>query len=496
METIATIAAVIIGIPAFALAGLGRSDPVMRSQGEESERIPVYPTWFSVFIDIIHYTFAAVFKVLEIVGVKRYSIVNSIDPDFAGFGLCDDCIDDQNCQWGHTDLTQEFREKLQKQGRLDSRSRNLDSQPKPQPEPDFKAKQYNPAKPICLKMAISMGIVSKIAYEAPPAATREFIRLGFKIENMRSVTVGITQAYVIANDKAIFVAFRGTRPLSIIDWVLDMKVARRIIRGGKIHHGFMDGLDLESPYVEDSAFTKIVRAIMRLQRYDTDGYWMKKLYFTGHSLGGAFATGAVFKTIELNQQSCVAGIYTYGSPKCGDMTFIRNFSNKMHERSFRFVNNNDIIPRMPLSKIEFPGIEAPIRRFSQKDHLNNAQVGRLLFLNRQEAFAKKDLQGSFRWYLWESIVVAKINEIIYFFEQKAFQAPWRKRLFKVLFPLAAVNDHFPGDYVRALRTIRQKSGDHYILQQNEISDEEHLKPRPPGSAMTIGTGLDCVLHTE
>ena len=61
------------------------------------------------------------------------------------------------------------------------------------------------------------------------------------------------------------------------------------------------------------------------------------IWFTGHSLGDALATLAAFRYENAR------GTYTFGSPRVGD----KIFKNAFHTRTYRFVNNCDIITRMP-----------------------------------------------------------------------------------------------------------------------------------------------------
>lgn len=67
----------------------------------------------------------------------------------------------------------------------------------------------------------------------------------------------------------------------------------------------------------------------------------KKLYVTGHSLGGAMATICASRLSA--QGMNVEGLYTYGSPRVGDGEFVAN----LKVNHFRFVNNNDAVPKVP-----------------------------------------------------------------------------------------------------------------------------------------------------
>ena len=67
------------------------------------------------------------------------------------------------------------------------------------------------------------------------------------------------------------------------------------------------------------------------------------LFYTGHSLGGAMATLAA----SLRPP---AAVYTFGSPKVGDIAFSRSLS---EVPIFRVVNNRDLVTLLPPSRIPF-----------------------------------------------------------------------------------------------------------------------------------------------
>jgi triacylglycerol lipase len=67
------------------------------------------------------------------------------------------------------------------------------------------------------------------------------------------------------------------------------------------------------------------------------------LWFCGHSLGGAMATICAARCYLSHINSNPEQLYTFGSPRVGDRRYI-SFVRLEH---FRFVNNNDIVPRVP-----------------------------------------------------------------------------------------------------------------------------------------------------
>src|SRR5438045_5202108 len=70
------------------------------------------------------------------------------------------------------------------------------------------------------------------------------------------------------------------------------------------------------------------------------------LWLTGHSLGGALAVlcGAAFSMT--NTIRLVSGVYTFGQPRVGLFNFCNNYNHLLSSRTFRFVNREDLVPRV------------------------------------------------------------------------------------------------------------------------------------------------------
>jgi pimeloyl-ACP methyl ester carboxylesterase len=73
-------------------------------------------------------------------------------------------------------------------------------------------------------------------------------------------------------------------------------------------------------------------------------YPTAKLAVTGHSLGGSIATLAA---VDIQTKiKAVDIIYTFGSPRTGNLNFSQFFK-KLFPQSFRVVHNKDIVPHVP-----------------------------------------------------------------------------------------------------------------------------------------------------
>ena len=135
-----------------------------------------------------------------------------------------------------------------------------------------------------------------------------------------------TQAFIAHNSDFIIVCFRGTE-MDRRDILTDLKI--RLVQsayGGKVHQGFKEALD--SVWEEMYDYLDII----------TDfGSSKIKVWFTGHSLGGALAT------LAATRYARPQGIYTTASPRCGD----KQFCKMIPKNYWRFVNNNDVICMLP-----------------------------------------------------------------------------------------------------------------------------------------------------
>ena len=147
-----------------------------------------------------------------------------------------------------------------------------------------------------------------------------------------------TQGFVMTNDSIIVVAFRGTQISRPEDISTDLQFLP--VNGpcaGKVHEGFLYALNCVWPDVERAI------ALCRTQP--------KSIWFTGHSLGAALATLAVAKLRDVDTP--VDGLYTFGQPRTGDRIFAINFNADFGKYTFRFVNNNDVVTRIPPRELQY-----------------------------------------------------------------------------------------------------------------------------------------------
>jgi triacylglycerol lipase len=135
------------------------------------------------------------------------------------------------------------------------------------------------------------------------------------------------QCHAVWNKEEYVLAFRGTEPDEISDVLSDLKAwPAGAMTHGLVHTGFKDEVD------------KLWDDIVPHHAKHSE----KKFYVTGHSLGAAMATLA---TSRFEEFCTVTQLTTFGSPRVGTRKFVKNIETP----HYRFVNNNDIVCRVPLA---------------------------------------------------------------------------------------------------------------------------------------------------
>ncbi|AIS12511.1 lipase [Pseudomonas chlororaphis subsp. aurantiaca] len=138
-----------------------------------------------------------------------------------------------------------------------------------------------------------------------------------------------SQAFITHNDELILLAIRGTAGGADVMRDLDAAQVPFESTNGKVHNGF---------YGSAKAVRKFITT------YLDKFYSGQKLVITGHSLGGAVAL-LVAEMLRLREGFTYdILLYTYGSPRAGDKTFVENAKALVHHR---IVNQNDPVPSVP-----------------------------------------------------------------------------------------------------------------------------------------------------
>lgn len=140
--------------------------------------------------------------------------------------------------------------------------------------------------------------------------------------------------FIIESPKEIIIAFRGTS--SKTDWISDIIASQMKFKYIKedcyTHRGFTK--------IYSSARNGIISALAKLSPDKT-------LFITGHSLGAALATLCAID-IAANTAYSSPQIFIYGSPRVGDLAFVKAFT-KYVRRSYRISNPFDAVTHTPPS---------------------------------------------------------------------------------------------------------------------------------------------------
>ncbi|HSS52343.1 MAG TPA: lipase family protein [Thermoanaerobaculia bacterium] len=136
---------------------------------------------------------------------------------------------------------------------------------------------------------------------------------------------GSTLCHLAFNKEFAIVAFRGTQADDWRDLFDDSRFALTDWMNGRVHCGFK------------AAFLRIQEKLSAALKAHAPGL---PVWMTGHSLGAAIAVLAA-DTIETR------GIYTFGLPRVGEPIFVGHFNQRYSGRSFRYVNDHDVVTHVP-----------------------------------------------------------------------------------------------------------------------------------------------------
>ena len=145
-----------------------------------------------------------------------------------------------------------------------------------------------------------------------------------------------TACAVVAGGRgATIVAFAGTDPLKINDWITDFDAFPST---AGIQTGFANAVDRIWP--------RLRAAIANPPAAE------RAVFFTGHSLGGALAIVAAERAMrELGVKA--TAVLTFGSPRPGDAQFASAYSPALGNATYRFVHGTDLVPTVGPSFVGF-----------------------------------------------------------------------------------------------------------------------------------------------
>lgn len=122
-----------------------------------------------------------------------------------------------------------------------------------------------------------------------------------------------TQGFGLNFQDHIILCFRGTEPAELIDWITDLDFLQDPVNlhghTYMVHGGFWQALENVWPHI---------KGWLNVQSPH------KKIWLTGHSLGGALACLALVKLISDKFTDQFGGLYTFGSPRNVNSALAKN----------------------------------------------------------------------------------------------------------------------------------------------------------------------------
>ncbi len=188
--------------------------------------------------------------------------------------------------------------------------------------------------------ALSLAMASQLAYRDPATIEATLRTWGFTRSDFVASPPGVewdTQLFIASNPDIVLVAFRGTQPDTLKDWITDGDIIMAHTEVGAVHFGFWHALW--------SVWDNFITALESHQDQ------AQSLWFTGHSLGAALATLAVAR-LRLSLKP-VHSLYTFGSPRPGSLTFGDRFDGDFAQFTFRYINNSDVVTRVPTREMGY-----------------------------------------------------------------------------------------------------------------------------------------------
>lgn len=178
--------------------------------------------------------------------------------------------------------------------------------------------------------ALYLAHASDVAYHRAPAVAA-LERLGLEAHAFRD-KVTRARGFLGLCDTHAVLAFRGTEPVTLPNWLTDAFV-RLVECGeyhGRVHYGFSAVLR--------RAWGKVEKILAEAGD--------RPLYLTGHSMGGALAVLTACRLADMGRPP--VAVYTYGAPRIGDPAFCEKYSLP----TYRIVNRLDLVPEIPLASVQ------------------------------------------------------------------------------------------------------------------------------------------------
>lgn len=182
-----------------------------------------------------------------------------------------------------------------------------------------------------IQTARALAIASDMAYGKVPAVINEDLKyLDPTMHSIETVEVGTSEATFFIGNYCTVISFRGTDELK--DWMHNLDVVKVPTPEGSLMRGFEKEVDK----IYQACRAKVMQA--------------PRFFVTGHSKGAA--TGVNFldrlrRDPRARIERKLVAAYFFGCPRSMDSQLAKVFDRVYGSRTFRVINNNDIVCRIP-----------------------------------------------------------------------------------------------------------------------------------------------------
>ena len=229
-------------------------------------------------------------------------------------------------------------------------------------------------------------------------------------KNQQDVYIKVPFGFIVSktvvdinvNKTNLYICFRGTRGAQ--EWEKDATIPlvplvesflpdNETIKV-KVHKGFQDVYT--NPNNVDVELGSLQSQVLDFLKISVPIPNYSNLWVTGHSLGAALATLAVFDIVK-NTIHKGAKMYNFASPLVGNQAFVDffkskigtgncNSNNNINECSWRVVNTNDIVPKVPPADFGYAHVNGCSGQFVCNNTISQSKENNGLF---EIEFAKK-----------------------------------------------------------------------------------------------------------
>jgi hypothetical protein len=191
----------------------------------------------------------------------------------------------------------------------------------------------------------------------------QFLGLGMSAITLIQDSGSGTQVAVMSNDHCIIVVYRGSQSPTnldgVKDWMVDFNVTPFPPPFSVHPDAFPPSWWQPGVVVSNGSYLalqSVYPAVRKAIRDQQSPSRNKKLFMTGHSLGGGLAIMTAYQ-LRRADNIVTAGVYTFGGPKVGGIGF-RSDYNGIGIPTYRWTFDLDPVPHFPPSVADQPALAA------------------------------------------------------------------------------------------------------------------------------------------